>query len=101
MDTFKKIAKLKKLFLRLHQILMDENELNWLPLTQSILSKINDSNATEVETFNYIRDSFRKCFAGNGSFSDFNIWRDNFYDRKKLNNELDRVNKEIFKLLGL
>lgn len=102
MNVLKKIDTLRKLFSRLNQILIDEKELNWLPLIENILGKIdNNSDASGIEVLNYIRDSFGKCFAGNGSFSDFNIWKDDYYERKKANKELDKLNNKIIKLLDL
>lgn len=87
--------------------MQNENEFNWIRGMEIIkhdLACIVDSN--EVGADNKLEDAFdtwKSMHGGNGSFSDFYIWRDDFNEREKYNLNLNDIKGKIwetFKELG-
>ena len=70
-------------------ILLSENENNWIKSINAIVRELESHN---IENAASIYDTIN---AGNGSFSDFHIWRNDFDERVKENEKLDRIKREL------
>jgi len=96
------LEELNKLLLELADILKRESEQNWIRAVNEMLKKIECALSGECnpeEAINYVRRTYRAINSGNGSFPDFHIWRDNFSDRKKENEYLEKIRNSILELL--
>lgn len=103
MSAIQKSIDLLRLFTELRQILVQENENNWIRgvnlIVEALTPPAYGGKGNPDEAVMYVKNTYRKMVSGNGSFSDFFIWRDDFEDRKNANKELDRVRAEIWVLV--
>lgn len=102
LDDLQKLRELHKLFVDLVNILEQESEKNWIHAIKPILERIDyglSRSCEYEEIINYVSINFKAINAGNGSFSDFYIWRDDFADRKRANLHLATLKNEILILL--
>ena len=102
MNINNKFNLLAKSFKRLHFLLDSESENNWSMAIGTISHKF-ESNIPASEKKNVIEaasKTFKKIYAGNGSFSDYCIWRDDPEDRAKANKEFDLLIDEIWSLIN-
>ena len=103
MSDLDKLARLADLFTQIRDILIQENENNWIRGINSILNQINYSLASNEEAKSTIRDiyySYSLMNRGNGSFSDFYIWREDFDERVIENNKFIKIKDEIGSLIA-
>lgn len=103
MSDLYKLARLADLFTQIRDILIQENESNWIRGINSILNQINYSLASKEEAKSTIRDiyySYSLMNRGNGSFSDFYIWREDFAERVIENNKFIEIKDEIGSLIA-
>lgn len=103
MSDLYKLARLADLFTQIRDILIQENESNWIRGINSILNQINYSLASNEEAKSTIRDiyySYSLMNRGNGSFSDFYIWREDFAERVIENNKFIEIKDEIGSLIA-
>ena len=103
MSDLYKLARLADLFTQIRDILIQENESNWIRGINSILNQINYSLASKEEAKSTIRDiyySYSLMNRGNGSFSDFYIWREDFDQRVVENNKFIEIKDEIGSLIA-
>ena len=103
MSDLYKLARLADLFTQIRDILIQENENNWIRGINSILNQINYSLASNEEAKSTIRDiyySYSLMNRGNGSFSDFYIWREDFAERVIENNKFIEIKDEIGSLIA-
>ena len=103
MSDLDKLARLADLFTQIRDILIQENESNWIRGINSILNQINYSLASNEEAKSTIRDiyySYSLMNRGNGSFSDFYIWREDFDQRVVENNKFIEIKDEIGSLIA-
>ena len=103
MSDLYKLARLADLFTQIRDILIQENESNWIRGINSILNQINYSLASNEEAKSTIRDiyySYSLMNRGNGSFSDFYIWREDFDERVIENNKFIEIKDEIGSLIA-
>lgn len=103
MSDLYKLARLADLFTQIRDILIQENESNWIRGINSILNQINYSLASNEEAKSTIRDiyySYSLMNRGNGSFSDFYIWREDFDQRVVENNKFIEIKDEIGSLIA-
>ena len=103
MSDLYKLARLADLFTQIRDILIQENESNWIRGINSILNQINYSLASNEEAKSTIRDiyySYSLMNRGNGSFSDFYIWREDFDERVIENNKFIKIKDEIGSLIA-
>jgi hypothetical protein len=93
-DTFDKI----------HDILVRENENNWIKGINSIRERLvsaEGSNGNIDEVYKEIGVSYRSMNSGAGSFADFLVWRDDFDERQRLNQEFEALADKAWRLLDL
>ena len=103
MSDLYKLARLADLFTQIRDILIQENESNWIRGINSILNQINYSLASNEEAKSTIRDiyySYSLMNRGNGSFSDFYIWIEDFDQRVVENNKFIEIKDEIGSLIA-
>jgi hypothetical protein len=92
--------RLRELFLELHAIMSAEHETNWIRGVGNIiaiLGEADDDPSAARERIDEAHRSYRSMHAGNGSFSDFHIWRESFDERVRANAELTRVTEAIWR----
>lgn len=90
-------------FLDLKKILINDGERNWIRGVLSIIEKLRVSiDSLGVESATYCKDAcdtWRLMYGGNGSFSDYHLWHDNYNERVKRNIPLDSIKSNIAKIL--
>lgn len=92
--------RLRALFLRLHAIMSAERERNWIRGIENIIAVLGEAEANTSVAADRIAEahhSFRRMNGGNGSFSDFHVWRENFEERRKANQELSMITESIWR----
>ncbi len=97
------LKELDRLLLDLSNILKKESEQNWIRAVERMLKKVECALSGESdpeEVIEYVRKTYKTINSGNGSFSDFHIWRDNFSDRKKENEQLENIKSLILEVLN-
>lgn len=103
MNNIQKSNDLLKLFKELKQIMINENEINWVHGVDLIIEALtpphHGGKGSVDEAVKYVEANYRNMVSGNGSFSDFFIWRDDFYEREKANKKLDSVRADIWNLI--
>jgi len=91
-------------FEELKKILIKENEKNWVRGILAIIEKIERALSKDEALSNeYLEEAcniWKIMEQGNGSFSDFYIWRDDLKERKKANNELVSVKNNIWLIVN-
>lgn len=103
MDERQKAERLRQLFNCLLTILQREHEANWIRAIHLIVDQLNAADGMGKQeldaTLQYVKDTYNSINKGMGSFSDFHIWRDDFEERRHLNQELAEILDEIWALL--
>ena len=100
MNDMDRLLKLQACFLNLKDILVNENEDNWIKAIKNILHDIQLALDNKQDTQATIRDIRYKYYlinSGNGSFTDFFICRDDFNERVEANKVLEEVKSNIVK----
>ena len=102
MSDLDKLVRLNELFIQMRDVLIQEHEDNWIRGINSILNQIDYSLASNEDAKSTIRDiyySYGSMNGGNGSFSDFYIWREDFDERVIENNNFMKIKNQISKIL--
>lgn len=92
--------RLCQLFLKLHAVMEAERENNWIRGVGNIIAILQEADENPNQAASLIseaRQSYRSMNGGNGSFSDFHIWRDDFQERVDLNKEISRTTEAIWR----
>ena len=103
MSDLDKLVRLADLFTQIRDILIQENEDNWIRGINSILNQINyllENNENIKDTIKSIGNTYSFMNNGNGSFSDFYIWREDFDERVIENNKFIEIKDEIGSLIA-
>lgn len=98
-----KMDKLLELFKMLRVILVSEGDGNWIRGVDSIIFSLSPksiSTSSDEEAIRYAESTYKAMFRGNGSFSDFYIWRDDFEERVYENEKLDILKDKIWSEFG-
>ena len=98
------INELTDIFEKIHEILLREKEDNWIRGINSIrdrLHKAKTSGSNIDEIYKDVGASYRYMNSGAGSFADFMVWRDDFDERLRLNQEFEVLADKAWKLLDL
>lgn len=103
MNSTQKSNDLLQLFNELKKIMIRENENNWIRGVNLIIEALTPPDyggkGSADEAIKYVEATYRNMVSGNGSFSDFFIWRDDFDEREKANKRLDSVRADIWNLI--
>ena len=90
-------------FMNLKNILINDGERNWIRGVLSIIEKLRVSiDSQGGESASYCKDAcdtWRLMYGGNGSFSDYHLWHDDYNERVKRNIPLDSIKCNIAKIL--
>jgi Zn-finger domain-containing protein len=104
MDYRKIFADLLIEFEFLKKILEKEHEKNWMRGVLAIIEKLdiclNKEGTSEKESLEEACDTWKTMEQGNGSFTDFYIWRDDEKERSEANKFLDSVRSKIWKIIN-
>jgi hypothetical protein len=98
------INELSDTFEKIQVILLREKEDNWIRGISSIRNRLNQVDPSGANIEEVVKDvgiSYRHMNSGQGSFADFMVWRDDFDERQKLNQEFESLADKAWKLLGL
>jgi hypothetical protein len=100
--SVKDLERIKDLFKKLLYILATEgdNELNYsknelsanIMLLEEVLGK---EKADRNEIFATIKESYQSMYPPHGGLSDFFVWREDFEERRKANQPLKAIKKEL------
>ena len=102
MSDLDKLVRLNELFIQMRDALIQEHEDNWIRGINSILNQINyslENNENIKDTIKSIGNTYSFMNNGNGSFSDFYIWREDFDERVIENNNFMKIKNQISKIL--
>ena len=103
MSDLDKLVRLNELFIQMRDALIKEHEDNWIRGINSILNQINyslENNENIKDTIKSIGNTYSFMNNGNGSFSDFYIWREDFDERVIENNKFIEIKDEIGSLIA-
>ena len=103
MDNTNELVRLNMLFNKLKVILLQENEDNFIRGINSILDMIQSSleyNENAKATIKSVGNTYFFMNSGNGSFSDFFIWREDFNERVEANKVLKNLRNDITSLIA-
>ncbi|MFD0707154.1 hypothetical protein [Photorhabdus akhurstii] len=103
MDSIEQAEKLRLLFTSLWEIMYNNGERNWTNGINIIITSLTPPNYNGLENAKDAIESANQTFGsmlrGNGSFSDYFIWKDDFKERIKANEEFDKIKNDIYNLL--
>ena len=91
------------LLLKVERILRSEGGENWLPGirdTIAIGQEAEDGVAEPKVALDEMRSVYRSMCSGPGGYGDFFVWREDFDERRLANEEYDRLQEELWTLLG-
>ncbi len=97
------IQRLIPLFITLKTVLIAENETNWRRGIDLIIDALEQPLAGDVDadkTLHYVESTYKSMLGGNGSFSEFFIWRDDFDERVIESAKLESIKNEIWDILS-
>lgn len=103
MNNVQKLIELNECFIELREILIREDENNWIRGINLILSTIHfalKDNDDAKETIKSVGNTYFFMNSGNGSFSDFHVWREDFGERVEANQELTKIKSNITDLIS-
>ena len=98
------VNELIEIFSKIHALLLQENENNWIRGINSIrqrLSQIENGTENSQMVFKDIAASYRSMNSGQGSFSDYMIWRQDMDEMQKLNQEFQLLVNKAWQILDL
>ena len=103
MSNVQKANDLLQLFNELKQIMIQENENNWITgislIAEALTPPDYGGRGNASEAIRYVEATYRNMVSGNGGFSDYFIWREDFDDRELANKELDNLRVNIWNLI--
>ncbi|ETS33646.1 hypothetical protein BB987_14870 [Photorhabdus temperata] len=103
MNFIEKAEKLLILFTSLRKIMYNDGEKNWIRGIENIIALLTPPDYGGIENaeiaIKEVDYTYSSMLRGNGSFSDYFIWRDDFDERVKANEEFDRIKNEIGDML--
>ncbi|OLF34657.1 MULTISPECIES: hypothetical protein [unclassified Psychrobacter] len=103
MNNKNRLIELNNYFIELRKILIQENENNFIRGIDVILNRIQHSlnyDENAKATIESVGDTYSFMNSGNGSFSDFFIWRENFDERVEVNEVLIELRNKITFLIA-
>ena len=96
------IDDLKNIFEDIYKIFIREKEDNWIRGIKIILSHLQEAendNPDLDKIYVNVRTSYRSMNSGQGSFADFMIWKDDFDERAKVNQEFSVLANRAWEIL--
>lgn len=71
-------------------------------IQKEILKRILDAlerDDTDIDKFSQVRCEYKKLFFPKSPLSEFYVWKDDFVERKKLNDSLENIKNRLWELL--
>ena len=93
------MGELKELFKELLVMLERYGSESYNPqkrLLKEILYIIDENN---IDSFSQIRSIYKSLFSPKYGLSEFNIWKDDFTERKRLNDKLENIEQRLWEIL--
>lgn len=104
MYSIEQSEKLRSLFYSLWEIMHDNGGKNWIKGIENILALLTPPTYGGVNNASLAikeaRIAYSSMFGGYGGFSEYFIWRDDFNERIKVNEVLDKIKNNINQLLN-
>ncbi|CCW29437.1 hypothetical protein ABLA30_18500 [Xenorhabdus nematophila] len=99
MDSIEQSKKLRTLFLSLWEIMRVNGGGNWIKGIENVITLLtpptyggtNDAQSAIEDA----RRAYGSMFGDYGGFSEYFIWRDDFNERLKANEALDKIKNDI------
>lgn len=102
-DLYAVANELEDLLGDLRQILVEEHGTNWVRGVDACLDQLPKTHsagkADLLAQLQIVASTYRSMMRGYGSFSDFFIWREDFEERVRANERLDRIRQELWKIV--
>lgn len=95
------LERIKILFISLEDYLRkygDNSIVHSYMIVKSTIETISLDEETEIKQQEIIRN-YKMLFPGKGGLSEFFIWDNDFETRKKLNEPLDEIHKELWSIM--
>ncbi len=103
MHPIQRLAAIKKTLGSIVQMLSLEEECNWIKSfkrSYGYVCAAIDAEVSDQEALFHMKDHISSIWKGNGSFSDFHIWRDDFDERCQINDEFSLLINHLRELLN-
>jgi len=95
---------LKLHFLSLHKLLVEENENKWANEINKFVELLNSVERGELsleEAKPLMQKKYKSMHHPHGGFGDFHLWRDDFNERKKINEQFSQSANAIWNELNI
>ena len=85
-------SKARALFQEAHDILQSQGDKNWIIGIENALKELDAGNTDGAGSI------YRSMVAGGRGFSEYNIWIDEYQNRLEVNERLDQIKDELWRL---
>lgn len=93
------VEEIRQLLIQVCNILERHAENNWVRGIRATLGEIDTDNSPDA--LDRARTIYASLNRGQGGFSDYNIWLDDFEERQKANSNLDDLRVQLWKAFDL
>lgn len=59
-----------------------------------------EGEGTDIDKFSQVKLEYKNLFFPQSPLSEFNIWKDDFAERKRLNDPLENIKNRLWELLN-
>lgn len=93
--------ELKQLFEELLIIVQQYGDSSYNTQKEILKRILNDMerDSAEIDIFSQIKYEYKQLFFPKSPLSEFYIWKDDFDERKELNNSLENIKNRLWELL--
>lgn len=94
--------ELRQLFKELLTILEQNGDSSYDPQMKILkrIVKIIDGEGNDLDKFAQVACEYKSLFFPKSGLSEFNIWKSEFGERRKINDNLDVIRERLWKILG-
>ncbi|GAN15645.1 hypothetical protein I6G65_20145 (plasmid) [Sphingomonas paucimobilis] len=85
-------SKARALFQEAHDILQSQGDKNWIIGIENALKELDAGNTDGAGSI------YRSMVAGGRGFSEYNIWIDEYQNRLEVNERLDQIKDELWRI---
>ncbi len=96
-----KMNELKQLFKELLVIVQQYGDSSYNTQKEIIKRIISDmdSAGTDIEKISRVKREYKKLFFSKSPLSEFYVWKEDFAERKKINDLLENIKNRLWELL--
>lgn len=96
------MSELKQLFKELLIILQQYGDSTYNTQKEILKRILNNMEGgdTDTDKFSQVKCEYKKLFFPRSPLSEFYVWKDDFAERKKLNDSLENIKNRLWELLG-